>query len=112
MFVQIWGAPLITISDRDVIGDALRSCGGVNIAGGMPTAAPQLDIETVLAARPRLIVATDSEASRARWQQVGMLAPAGDARFAYLDAATLQRPGPRVLDAVDRLCEAIDAARR
>lgn len=78
---------------------------------GSTAAAPRVDIESVLAARPGLVVATDSPESRARWQQIGLLAPDGAARFVYLDATALQRPGPRVLDGVEQLCEAIDEAR-
>lgn len=111
VFVQVWGNPLITISDRDVIGDAIAACGGVNLAGSLPDAAPRIDVERVLAARPALVVATDSPGSIARWRQLGLVEPAGPARFVYLDPVVLQRPGPRVLSAVAGLCEAIDAAR-
>jgi len=111
VFVQIWASPLVTISDRDVIGDAIRSCGGINVAGTLPAAAPRIDIEAVLAARPRLIVATDSAETVSRWREIGLLAPEGPARFVHIDATALQRPGPRVLEAVEALCEAIDSVR-
>src|SRR5690606_19782235 len=48
VFVQIWSSPLITVSDAGPIGDALRSCGGVNVFGDAGVAAPQLDAEAVL----------------------------------------------------------------
>jgi ABC-type Fe3+-hydroxamate transport system substrate-binding protein len=111
VFVQIWGDPLITISDRDMIGDAIAACGGVNVAADLPGAAPRIDVERVLAAAPKLVVATDSADAAARWRRLGLLRPDGPARFAWLDPVVLQRPGPRVLGAVAALCEEIDAAR-
>ena len=111
VFVQIWGDPLITITDRDLIGDAIAACGGVNIAAALPGAAPRIDAERVLAAGPGLVVATDSPDAESRWRRLGLLRPEGPARFAYLDPVVLQRPGPRILEAVERLCREIDAAR-
>lgn len=111
VFVQIWSDPLITITDRDIIGDAIAACGGVNVAAGLPGAAPRIDVERVLAAAPRLVVATDSPDSAARWRRLGVLRPEGPARFAHLDPVVLQRPGPRILEAVEALCREIDAAR-
>lgn len=72
VLVQIWGNPLITISDRDVIGDAIRSCGGVNVAGSLPGAASRVSIESVLALQPQLVVATDSPQAERRWREVGL----------------------------------------
>lgn len=111
VFVQIWSAPLITVSDRDVIGDALRSCGGVNVFGHLAVPAPQLDPEAVLAARPDLVVATDPSPSARRWAAYGLLAPNGPARFVAFDASTFERPGPRALVALERLCDEIDSIR-
>lgn len=111
VFVQIWSDPLITITDRDIIGDAIAACGGVNVAAALPGAAPRIDVERVLAAAPRLVVATDSPDSAARWRRLGVLRPEGPARFAHLDPVVLQRPGPRILEAVEALCREIDAAR-
>ena len=68
-------------------------------------------MERVLAAAPRLVVATDSPDSAARWRRLGVLRPEGPARFAHLDPVVLQRPGPRILEAVEALCGEIDAAR-
>ncbi len=112
VFVQIWSAPLITVSAADPIGDAVRSCGGVNVFGDVSVAAPQPDAEAVLARRPDLIVATDPSPSPRRWAGYGLLAPQGPAHFVAFDASTFERPGPRSLDALERLCAAIDDVRR
>lgn len=112
VFVQIWSSPLIGIGDRDVIGDAVRSCGARNVFADVAVAAPRIDPESVIAARPEMVLATDGTRSERLWRERGVLAPQGTARFAAFDATTMERPGPRVLDAVEQLCAAIDTARR
>lgn len=111
VFVQVWASPLYTVSDADPIGDALHSCGGVNVFGEGGVAAPQLDAEAVIARRPELIVASDRSPSPERWAALGLLAPRGTARFVVFDASRFERPGPRSLGALLRLCEAIDEVR-
>ncbi len=112
VFVQIWALPLYTVSDADPIGDALHSCGGVNIFGDVGVAAPQPGVEAVLARRPELVVASDRSPSPERWAELGLLAPRGPARFVVFEASRFERPGPRSLGALQRLCEAIDEVRR
>jgi len=110
VFVQAWARPLLTLSDRDTIGDALRSCGASNVFGTMPAAAPLVDVEAVLAAAPRLIVAIDDVADRSRWDALGLLRPQGKIAFARVDPS-IQRPAARILDALEQLCAAVDAVR-
>lgn len=112
VFIQVWSMPLIGLSDRDLVGDLLRTCGAVNVFGNAGVAAPRLDPEAVLAARPQLVLATDGAQSAQRWRERGLLAPRGPARFATFDASTLHRPGPRVLQAAQSLCQEIDAVRQ
>jgi len=111
VFVQIWSSPLITVSNADPIGDALRSCGGINVFGDVHVVAPRPDPESVLARRPELIVATDPSPSSRRWGALGLLAPSGPARFVAFDASRFERPGPRSLDALEHLCAEIDSVR-
>jgi len=111
VFYQVWERPLVSLGSGDVTADALRVCGARNVFAGTALAAPQVSEEAVLAARPRLIVASDRPQSVRRWQRLGAIAPRGFARFGYLEASAIQRPGPRILDAVERLCELVAAAR-
>ena len=110
VFVQAWSRPLLTLSDRDAIGDALRSCGARNVFGAMAAAAPQVGPEAVLAAAPRLIVAIGADADPSQWEALRLLRPQGPAAFARIDPV-IQRPTERMLPALERLCEAVEAAR-
>uniref|UniRef100_UPI003562C9A6 ABC transporter substrate-binding protein n=1 Tax=Halopseudomonas sp. TaxID=2901191 RepID=UPI003562C9A6 len=46
VFVQLWDDPLYTVSDQQLIGDALRHCGARNIFGALPVLAPQVGRES------------------------------------------------------------------
>jgi len=111
VFVQIWTSPLIGIGEHEVIADAVRSCGARSVLSDAAIAAPRVDPEAVIAARPAMVLATDGERGERFWRERGLLAPSGPARFAAFDASTMERPGPRVLDALEQMCAAIDAAR-
>ena len=111
VFVQAWSRPLITLSDRDTIGDALRICGARNLFADLPVAAPQVGVEAVLAASPRLIVSIEPRADRSIWDGLGVLAPQGAIGFAAVDAS-IQRPTERIVPAIEALCEAVDRVRR
>jgi len=111
VFVQIWTSPLIGIGGHEVIADAVRSCGARSVLSDAAIAAPRVDPEAVIAARPAMVLATDGERAERFWRERGLLAPRGPARFAAFDASTMERPGPRVLDALEQMCAAIDAAR-
>ena len=106
VFVQVWSRPLMTLSDRDAIGDALRACGARNVFGGLSTAAAQVDPEAVVRRAPRLVLAFDGDEGRNVWRRVGLLAPQGKAEWLRVDPV-LQRPAPRALDELERACDAI-----
>lgn len=113
VFVQVWRRPLITLSDRDTFGDVLRVCGARNVFGAERLPAPQVNPEAVLLRAPRLVLAfgeATEAPSREPWERLGLLAPVGPAGFVRIDPA-VQRPTPRLLEPMTRLCEAVDAVR-
>jgi iron complex transport system substrate-binding protein len=112
VFYQVWDRPLMTVSDRGTIGEAMRICGARNPFGALPQAAPVVDVEAVLAASPQLVVVSDGAArARERWRRLGLWQGRPE-RLARIDASLLQRPTPRMLDAVEALCGAVETARR
>lgn len=110
VFVQVWSRPLMTLSDRDPIGDALAACGARNVFGALPQAAAEVDPEAVLRRAPRVIIGFDPETGRRRWETLGVLAPQGALHYVAADRV-LQRPVPRALDALETLCAEIERAR-
>jgi iron complex transport system substrate-binding protein len=111
VFYQVWDRPLITVSDRGVIGEAIRVCGARNSFGALAQAAPVVDVEAVLAASPDLLVVSEQvESARSRWRQLGLWRGRPE-RVVMIDATRLQRPSPRMVDAMAALCAAVDEAR-
>lgn len=114
VFYQVSDRPLYTLNDQHIIGEAIRLCGGTNVFGMMKTLAPQVGIEAVLAANPDAIIHTSVDPQGdglAFWKRYPMLKAVRSGHLSKLNPDLLDRPGPRMVDGVERLCEAIDKAR-
>lgn len=111
LFIQLSARPLLTLSDRDPMAQALRLCGVRNVFGDAAGVAPQVGLEAVLARAPAAVLLADPAGDDEPWRGLGLLAPAG--RLALLRAeAALARPGPRLPLLLAPLCGAIDKVRR
>lgn len=116
VFVQAGSHPLYTLTDKHIVGDVLRHCGAVNIYARSGPLAPIVDIEAVIEARPQAIVTSnrqgETEAS-AFWQRYAAALPAvAQGHVFVLDPDALYRPGPRLIDAAEQLCEMLEGVRR
>lgn len=111
VFVQVWNRPLMTLSDRDGIGEALALCGAVNVFADAGRPALAVGSESVLAAEPELILAFEPAGDEQPWRGLGVLAPQGRIGFEPIPRA-LQRPSQRLADAIAVLCGVIDRHRR
>lgn len=112
VFVQLWDDPLYTVSDQQLIGDALHHCGAHNIFGDLPVLAPQVGQESVIAADPDLIVAVSDEPAQAnlwlqRWRQFSQLRAVRHEGFRVMDGDALVRPTPALLEGLGELCALI-----
>lgn len=113
VFYQTWQEPLMTIGGSQLIDQAIRLCGGVNVFAGLRAPAPQVSREAVLARDPQLIVAATRQADALRpWLAFPQVSAVRHHRLVLLDPDTLPRMGSRVLDGVQQLCEAIERTRR
>lgn len=114
VFIHAGSAPLYTLSDAHVVGDALRTCGGQNVFGQAGPAAPQVEMEALLQANPQVILTT-AEPGRdplAFWRSLAPHLPAvRRGRVIAVPADALYRPGPRLVDATEQLCRALQAVR-
>jgi len=118
VFVQVGQDPLYSVGGASIISDALRTCGAVNVMGKTGLIAPRTSVEGVLATRPDAIVSgTSSESERSAllmyWRERGWpAAPAERAqRIVTLDADTLYRATPRMIEATEDLCQRLDQVR-
>ena len=107
--------PLISASSGTYIDEIIRLANGVNIAAGSQVAYPVLNREEILASDPSWIITTSDVAHspaqmRAALSRFSALAAVREQRFIILDADLISRPGPRILDGLAQLVEAMHPA--
>jgi iron complex transport system substrate-binding protein len=113
-FYQIDEKPLYTINGEHLISKGLSLCGGHNIFHDLPGLAFQVTHESVIVADPVAMFAPvqDNEPNPlAIWQDwPGLQAVSGNALFT-LPADPISRATPRLLDALEMACRALDDMR-
>ena len=115
VFYQIWKQPLMTVNGKQIISDALRLCGGRNVFANLPTLAPTVTVEGVIAANPEVIVASGMGDSRPEWlddwrRWSSMTAIKQDNLY-FVQPELIQRHTPRILEGAEKLCSHLEAAR-
>jgi len=116
VFIEIDDTPLYAVGNDVMLNDALRTCGGVNVFSDSPLAALPIGPEHILHKHPDVIIVAQATPQReqqaaARWAALGLNAGSGT-RVSSIDPDTLFRPGPRFIEATQKLCEALETARR
>jgi iron complex transport system substrate-binding protein len=113
VFYQIWRAPLMTLNDEHLVSQALRLCGGENVFGKLPQLAPTVSAEAVLQENPEVVIAGGGKADDmfAQWGRFRNMAAVARGNLFSIDADSISRAGPRVLDGTEALCKYLDAAR-
>ena len=114
-FYQVSDVPLYTVGGDHLITQALKLCGAQNVFASLALPAPEVSIEAVLAAQPDSIVAGTAAAVTppwlAQWRRWPDMSAVRGNRFFVVDANLLHRPGPRFVDGVQQLCDAVERAR-
>jgi iron complex transport system substrate-binding protein len=115
VFYQVWNDPLMTLGGRHVVSEGIALCGGRNVFADLAPIAPRVSTEAVLAADPEVIVTAEPGArpsgALAMWQRFGRITAVRRNLLVTLDADRINRHGPRIVDEIAVLCEAIDRAR-
>jgi iron complex transport system substrate-binding protein len=115
VFYQVWSDPLMTLGGRHVVSEAISVCGGRNVFADLAPIAPRVSIEAVLAADPEVIMTAEPGGrpsdALAMWKRFERIAAVKRDHFVTLDADRINRNGPRIVDEMVTMCEAIDRAR-
>lgn len=99
--------PLWVAGDYGALNELLEAAGGINAAGAVKKDFYAADIETVIAARPEVIVdltlkATDPpsrrDAAKAFWSRFPSVPAVKNNRIEFIDVDLLTIPGPRLLE--------------
>lgn len=104
--VIVWSDPITVAGGHGFVDDAIRAAGGDNIAGDSAQPYPQYSIERLLARAPEVIVVGshgDTAAALAPILSHRSLPAVAHGRVHAVDGDLLFRPGPRLVDGVERL---------
>lgn len=108
VFYQLSDQPLMSISASSWINEGLKLCALENILSDAKAAYPLVDVETVVAADPQLILLAGPDAGWNQWPQMRAVQ---DGALLELEVDRLHRLTPRTLDGIEQLCEMTDAYR-
>ena len=115
VFYQIWDRPLITLNGQHMVSAVLELCGGKNVFAALPVLAPEVGVESVLAADPQVIIASGSASSEdhglAQWARWPSLRAVRNKQLYFVEPDYIQRSTPRLIQGAKEICQALEGAR-
>ncbi|MBB6481892.1 ABC transporter substrate-binding protein [Spirochaeta isovalerica] len=113
VFYEVWDAPLMTAGPESFTGQMISYAGGNNIFTDVEGDYPQVSSEELVSRNPQAIIASEthgdklnSEALREREGWDAIDAYIND-RIILLDGDIVSRPGPRMIEAIEMMAEAL-----
>jgi len=108
VFYEVWHDPLQTVGGKGFINDMIQRSGLENVFASIALETPRINIEAVLHAHPDVIIIPsehrDVAARKRFWKQW-----LGDKiRFIVVNPDLMHRPGPRVIDGMEALQQALE----
>ncbi|GAB7127937.1 cobalamin-binding protein [Silvimonas sp. JCM 19000] len=111
VFLQVNEKPLMSLSRKSFLGQALNACGAVGPYDAAQVEAPLASTEVVLGFAPELLITTGSLDTLQQWQAWPALPAIARKQRLSIAADEFVRPGPRLIDGMEKLCLAIDRLR-
>lgn len=115
VFYAMSTEPLSTVANQAWPAQLLRACGAENIFADAKNDYPQPQLEQLLLRQPEVIVRaikTSSEKQDVFWQRYSSLPAVRNQAFITLDPDWVYRATPRMLDAMQALCEQLEVYRQ
>ena len=112
VFIQIDDAPLFTVGGSHLISEIVELCGGQNVFAGADAAALPVDLESVMARAPQVILSTDDGDPQEYWARFSGLAAVAIGSIYRAPADLLARPSPRLVAGATEVCAQLDDAPR
>ena len=115
VFYQVWDQPLYTLNGRQIVSDAIRLCGGVNVFADLAALAPTVGVEAVLQKNPEVIIrggkSGEEAPGLAAWKRYPALLAARRGNLYTVSSDLMTRAGPRMVDGAEALCGLLEQAR-
>ncbi|MCF8129600.1 MAG: cobalamin-binding protein [Deltaproteobacteria bacterium] len=112
VFFQIGVSPIVSAGNQTYINELIVMAGGKNLAAG-PVPYPRFSREQVLGLSPDVLIITSMargasfERVKQQWSKWPSLPAVSNNRILLMDSNLCDRPTPRLIDALERLAEAI-----
>ncbi|REK02438.1 MAG: hypothetical protein DWQ38_08710 [Acidobacteria bacterium] len=106
VFVQI-DPSLYTVGKGSYITDLIAIAGGRSVTSDLETAYPKISKESARAYDPRIIILSDSPDNREPNEVFAESSAVRDGRVERINADVLSRPGPRIVEALEQIADAI-----
>ncbi len=111
-FYSIALDPIISVGAKSFINDLIRDAGGLNITGDIYQAYPKLTVESVIARSPDILIFSTGmgnelsmEGQLPFWKRWKNIPAVRDQRFIEIDQDVINRPGPRIVQALAFLAQ-------
>lgn len=111
VFYEVWHDPLMSSGPGSFVDEIIKMCGSENIAGDAESAYPEFSVEKLIERNPEVYLTADDgmktvEDIKARTGYDQIDAVKND-RIYFLDGDVISRPGPRIVEALEIIAEAI-----
>jgi iron complex transport system substrate-binding protein len=113
VFYEVWHEPLMTASNKAVVGELINLAGGVNVFADLDAEYPTISAEQLIELDPQFIIGPSSHGDqmtaeiiggRAGWQN---LTAVKNKSIYIVDGNIVSRSGPRVIDALNFFVETL-----
>ena len=115
VFYQIWNEPLMTLNGDHMVTDMIELCGGINVFSDAAALVPYINIESVVAANPQIIISGGNNKSdlldSGFWRKWTGISAVKNQHLYAIPSDLLQRHSDRILDGTGLMCEYIDLVR-
>ena len=114
VFYQVSARPLYTINGHHYVSEIITMCGGTNVFADLEELAPSVDVEAVIDRDPEVILASSdaSEDAFEHWHHWPEMAANRFGNHYRVPADAIGRATPRLVQAAQAVCTALDEARR
>jgi len=111
VFYILWHDPLMTVGSETRIHEIMEKAGGINIAQDLTDEYPKISLEATIMANPQVIIAGSGHGSSQDMPfsyaltepRLAEVAARQNNRVYEIDADLTSRPGPRIIDGLEKL---------
>lgn len=113
VFYQVSARPLYTVNGAHYVSELIELCGGTNVFGDLDELAPAVDVESVVARDPEVMLASSDAGVSAFevWERWPNMAANTYGNHFLMPADEIGRATPRLVQAAAAVCEALSSAR-